>query len=354
MSQVYSKLKIFHFPEKLASLGPDTPEILPPLQIRIKPTNICNHNCSYCAYHVDYLQLGQDMVYRDTIPRDKMMEILDDVCEMGVKSVTFSGGGEPFVYPHLLESVKRLIDGGVQFASLTNGSRLTGEIAELFAFQGTWLRVSIDGWDDASYAQFRGVKEGEFTKVMSHMEAFLRLGGNCRLSVIVNVDRTNAGHVYEHIQRLAGIGVKVVKIAPVIYSNDGGECFEYHEATMGLVAEQVARGRQDFPGIEIYSSYEDQTTTFAKDYHWCPFIQIRPVIGADLNVYACHDKAYNLDTGVLFSIKDRRFKDAWFSDKNQFFGVDPSRVCNHHCMVDENNKMILDYLDVDVRHLGFV
>ena len=96
MSSKYSTLKIFHYQEKLDNLTLDTQEIKPPLHIRIKPTNVCNHNCWYCAYKVDYLQLGQDMVERDFIAEDKMMEIIDDCAEMGVKAITFSGGGEPF------------------------------------------------------------------------------------------------------------------------------------------------------------------------------------------------------------------------------------------------------------------
>ena len=62
-------------------------DILPPIHIRIKPTNICNHNCWYCAYHQDDFQLGQDLVMKDSIPEAKMMEIIDDISDMGVKAV---------------------------------------------------------------------------------------------------------------------------------------------------------------------------------------------------------------------------------------------------------------------------
>jgi len=71
MGILYSKLKMFHFPEKLASLPYDVPEILPPLHIRLKPTNICNHNCWYCAYRRENIQLGKDMVIREQIPEEK-------------------------------------------------------------------------------------------------------------------------------------------------------------------------------------------------------------------------------------------------------------------------------------------
>jgi 2-iminoacetate synthase ThiH len=75
-------MKVFHFKEKVDSLPRDVDRILPPLHIRIKPTNVCNHNCGYCAYRVDNLQLGKDMVTKNQIPREKMLEIIDDIVEM--------------------------------------------------------------------------------------------------------------------------------------------------------------------------------------------------------------------------------------------------------------------------------
>ena len=38
------------------------------------------------------------MDQKDQIPEDKMTEIVEDLVNMGVKVVTFSGGGEPFIY----------------------------------------------------------------------------------------------------------------------------------------------------------------------------------------------------------------------------------------------------------------
>ena len=152
MKAKYSKLKIFHYKEKLDSLSKEGDTILPPIHIRIKPTNICNHNCYYCAYKVDNLQLGKDMVTKNYIPKNKMFEIIDNCKEMGVKAITFSGGGEPFFYKYFLETIKKVISSNIKFASLTNGSKLEGEIAELFAKYGTWIRISIDGYDNKSYS----------------------------------------------------------------------------------------------------------------------------------------------------------------------------------------------------------
>lgn len=353
---LYTKMKIFHYKEKIDSLPKENKAILPPLHIRIKPTNVCNHNCCYCAYRVDNLQLGQDMSKRDFIPREKMLEIIDDLGKMGVRAVTFSGGGEPFCYPYLLEAVKCLLKSNIEFAAITNGSRLEGELAEIFSKHGTWLRISIDGWDDESYSFYRKVPKGEFTKVMKNIEKFKKLKGKCYLGISLIVDKYNAAHVYDFIAKLKRLGANSIKVSPCIVSNSGKENNEYHKPIFNIVKKQVSGAINDFTmkGFEIFDAYHELEDKFKKDYKWCPYLQILPVIGADLNIYPCQDKAYNLEEGLVGSIKNKRFKDFWFSNKNKFFKIDPSEACNHHCVANHKNKLILEYLNANKEHLAFV
>lgn len=355
MGLLYTRMKIFHFREKLDSLPAGVDMIAAPLQVRIKPTNACNHNCWYCAYRAENLQLGEEMRLGDSIPRAKMLEILDDIIAMGVKSVTFSGGGDPFCYPHLLEAAQKLAESPVKFASLTNGSRLTGAVAELFARHATWLRISMDGWDDGSYTAYRGCPDGEFTKIVRNMAAFKKLSGPCFLGVCIVVDRQNSPHVYDLVKLLSNTGVDSVKVSPCIVSNSGKENNDYHLPIFDRTKEEIGRARADFsrPGFEIYDSYHSQLETFAKDYDWCPFLQVVPVIGADLNVYSCHDKAYNAN-GFLGSIRESGFRDFWFAGKDKFFRINPAQLCAHHCVANGNNRLVLDYLDADPVHLEFV
>jgi hypothetical protein len=74
---------------------------------------------------------------KDVIPRDKMIEIVDDIVSMGVKAVTFSGGGEPLLYKPLPEVIGRLAEGGVCVATLTNGSNLKAKVADALARHST-------------------------------------------------------------------------------------------------------------------------------------------------------------------------------------------------------------------------
>ncbi len=356
MANLYTPLKIFHFQEKLDSLPQENPLILPPLHIRIKPTNVCNHNCHYCAYRSDNLQLGRDMNKTDSIPRQKMLEIIDDIIGMGVKAVTFSGGGEPLVYPHILEVLRKLSDSPVRFATLTNGSRLFGDIAMMFARYGTWVRVSMDGWDDESYAKYRGVTSGEFSKIMSNMAAFKEINGSCKLGISFNVDDHNAPHVYEAIRQFKNIGVDSVKVSPCIVDNDLQKNNNFHKPFFNQVVAQINQAKNELENdnFEIFDAYHALDETFSKDYTWCPYCQILPIIGADQNIYSCQDKAYNLKSGLLGSIRKMSFKNFWFADKKRFFTINPTNDCQHHCVANSKNSLIMDYLDADMKHIGFV
>lgn len=356
MENLYTKLKIFHHQTKIDSLPRSSDVIMPPVHIRIKPTNICNHSCRYCAYKAQALQLGKDMVVKDTIALPKMIEIISDLSEIGVKAVTFSGGGEPFCYPHLVPAIKELIKHNIKIACLTNGSLLSGEAAGLFARYGTWVRVSMDGWDDESYKRYRAVKAGEFTKIINNIRAFKSTKSKCMMGVSIVLDKDNYSQFYDMAKLLKNIGVDSVKVSPCIVANTSEENNAYHDPFFHEAEEIINKACRDLVDgqFELYNSYHRQEISFDKEYDWCPYLQILPIIGADLNVYSCQDKAYNLDNGLIGSIKDMRFKDFWFSDKSKFFKIDPSKDCPHHCVADKKNRLVLEYLGADKEHLGFV
>lgn len=354
MGLFYSKLKMFHFPAKLTSLPADQP-IQPPLHVRLKPTNRCNHNCRYCAYRQADLQLGQDMRQADSLPPHKALSLAADLVELGVRAVTFSGGGEPLIYPHLLAAARILADGGVRLGCLTNGSPLQGEIADFFAHRATWLRVSMDGWDNDSYRRYRGVGDGEYSKVMDNLSSFMRLGGPCVLGVSYIVDSENWPHIPEMLARLKALGVRSVKVAACIVSNEAAVNNAYHaphfQPTRELIQKSMADLGDEF--FEIQDAWHTLEDRFKMDYNWCPYSQIVTVIGADQAVYPCHDKAYN-HQARLGTLENQTFKDFWLNSKEAFFRLDPAKHCAHHCVANDCNRLLLEYLALDPEHGLFV
>lgn len=353
-SAVYSNLKVLRDPARLGILRAG--KVPAPLHVRIKPTNVCNHGCTFCAYRTGELSLGAGMNARDRLPREKMMEIADDLVAMGVRAVTFSGGGEPLIYPHIVEAVQRLAAGGIRIGTLTNGSRLRGKVADAFAAHATWVRVSIDGWDGPSYARYRGVPEGAFEKVLENLHAFARRGSRCSLGASLIVDRDNHRNIATLVRRLKMCGVEHVKISPCIVADSGAANNAYHDPLAAVVRDQlaVAAALED-ARFRVIDHYHALPEKFDRPYRSCPMANLLTVIGADARVYTCQDKAYT-DAGLLGSIESVRFRDFWFSPENKraLRALDPAQICTHHCVADAKNRLLEEALAVDPDHAAFV
>jgi MoaA/NifB/PqqE/SkfB family radical SAM enzyme len=352
---VYSALKVLHYSDRLHAMAECEPA--PPVHIRIKPTNVCNHSCYFCAYRSDNVSLGGDMTVRDRIPPEKMAEIVEDVIAMGVEAVTFSGGGEPLIYPGFAQTVAALGAGDIRIGCLSNGARLLGKPAAALAEHGTWIRISIDGWDGPSYARYRSVGAEEFSTVMNNMAAFAARDSSCVLGASIIVDKDNVGHIVELARQLKDVGARHAKISPCILSNDGAENNAYHRPLMTSAAEQIARARSDLAdrNFAVVDHYHLSEESFDKGYGQCPMARMLTVIGADCEVYSCQDKAYT-ESGRLGSIKQQRFRDFWFSPaaRDRLAAINPRSACVHHCVADDKNRAMLEYLALDRDHLAFV
>lgn len=354
MAKLYSSLKFMLYPEYLEALRSQS--LLAPLHIRLKPINLCNHDCWYCAYRVSSQKLGEDMNIQDKIPEDKMFEIADDIIAMGTKAVTFSGGGEPLLYKPLPEVIERLAKGGVKIAALTNGSNLKGKVADAFAQHATWIRISADGWDDESYSKMRGIEHGAFSKLLDNLRRFSMRGSKCVLGISFIVCKENYQHIYDACVLFKEAGVNHVSLSGVVTSNEGSINNSYHREISEEVFAQIARANTlSDDNFLIINRYHELDDRFDKTYTMCPTIQFTPVIGADCCVYTCHDKAYT-DSGLLGSIKVRRLKEFWFSEENRqrIYNLDPSKVCTHHCVAHLKNATITEILSLDTEHGAFV
>tara|TARA_B100000929_G_scaffold70397_1_gene53758 strand:+ start:200 stop:1273 length:1074 start_codon:yes stop_codon:yes gene_type:complete len=353
LQEIYSEYKLFKYTEVLKKINKK--EISPPVHIRIKPTNICNHDCWYCAYRTSNLELGNQMKIRDQIPFDKFNEIADDIVSMGVKAVTFSGGGEPLLYKKLPLIIKKMAKGGVKIGTLTNGSNLKGNMAAAFQKYGSWVRISLDGFDDKSYSKVRGVRNNAFSQLLENIKNFTSINSECIVGCAVIVDHINYTHIYKLCSKLKSVGVQNVKISGVVVGNIVEKNNQYHYKIKNVVSNEIKKCNKLIDNkFLIINHYHDLNSRFDKDYNTCPFIFYRPVIGADSMVYTCQDKAYT-KSGALGSIKNKSFKEFWFSEiaRNKIYKINPEVLCNHHCISHSKNKIIHQYLNIDEDHSCF-
>ena len=349
----YSQLKIFHHKDLLTQL--ENGERCDPLYIRIKPTNVCNHNCYYCHYKNPYLTLDEYNP-NDMIPREKMLEIVSDMKEMGVKAVTFSGGGEPLVYPYIEETMEKILEAGIDLSIITNGSMLKGKKAQLLA-KAKWVRISIDSISAFEYAKIRGIGESALPEILENIKAFAQIKDDtCELGINFVIGKENYMEIEQIAKTMKDLGVNHVKFASLCSNDTEG----YHKdikdgviATLHKLGEQL--NDEKFKIIDLYTSDFDNYEVFKRTYSRCPIKEFVCIIAANSKVYYCHDKAY-LSNGCVCDLKDQSLKDGWNSDEvtEKFKEFDALKVCKQHCVYDSRNVLINSYLDMDLNHVNFV
>lgn len=354
----YSDYKILHFNEKIDSFKQE--KVAAPIYVRVKPINLCNHGCFFCIYSTGFRAkdkkenhiisgMHTDMVEKDTIPTEKMFEILDDFKEIGVRAVTYSGGGEPLIHKDIANIMQRTLDYDIDLSVITNGQMLNGKRAEVLS-QAKWVRISMDYVDAAQMMEFRNVSSKSFEEVLNNIEAFAKIkNSDCDLSVNYIIHKGNYKGLYGFAKSLKERGVENIRFSPMWIP----DFYAYHAEIADGVQDELTKAAslvdEKFTLNTTYNIQPKSSHSIHRSYDRCYFMQTVPVVGADLGVYACHNKAYD-HTGMIGSIHDQRFKELWFSEETRryFLEFDPKSTCRHECANDGKNILINSLLDASV------
>ena len=159
---VYSPYKAAHHQDRIEQIKNGDQPV--PLQVQLIIADLCNHNCSFCAYRMEGYTSNKNFGEWDAvkgminnnpnrmIPYEKCIEILDDCAELGVKALQYTGGGEPTVHPKHKELFQYTLDKGMDLALVTNGTIMRPGVPEILA-QGKWVRFSIDAGKAKTYSE---------------------------------------------------------------------------------------------------------------------------------------------------------------------------------------------------------
>ncbi len=144
--------------------------------VQIAVTNACNARCRFCSFPL--------VPARDTVMADlhRLSHGLASLRRRGSYYVTFTGG-EPLLYPHLLDALARARDLGLRTLLITNGALLTpGLLKELNQTGLDCLIISIDAASAARHDEHRGLPG-----LTAHIQDMLPLARQAGLHPIASV-----------------------------------------------------------------------------------------------------------------------------------------------------------------------
>ena len=102
--------KYLHHPEMIDGLKNGNPR---PVSLQVSPTNRCNIRCQFCSVDERTLSLEWDV--------EDLKQAIFKFVTLGIKTVEFSGGGDPTLFKHLPELVSFCKKFGLKLGMITNG-----------------------------------------------------------------------------------------------------------------------------------------------------------------------------------------------------------------------------------------
>jgi radical SAM protein with 4Fe4S-binding SPASM domain len=349
----YSELKIFHHIDNMNQfLKGERPA---PIYLRIKPTNICNQKCFYCGYADDKVFDGRKVQHKESIPWSIMKKTISDMKEIGVKAVTFSGGGEPLCYPYILETLRMVMEENIDYSMITNGQALQGEAAKLLQ-KAKWVRISFDSANKDTYEGIRRVNT--FDQILANIANFANAKmETCTLGINCVVTQNNANEIFDICKLVKELGADNIKLSPIMIKTEEES---YHNAIKDSVMGQIKEAKikledETFHIVDKYSNDAAIEDDYRKEYSKCHIQNFFAVIAADSKVYRCHQRAY-MEVGELGDLTKQSFKEIWYSQEtiDKVNDFNPQNDCCFRCVFDERNKLLDDFINIDRNHVNFI
>lgn len=122
-----------------------------PITADIFLTDYCNNRCPYCTYARYGERNGRYMRFNDFVRYSERL------LDFRVRGMILTGGGEPTINPDFMRICEYLEDSNIPYGINTNFNQYR-------EIHPTYLKVSLDAWDEDSYQDKRGVRAYERTR----------------------------------------------------------------------------------------------------------------------------------------------------------------------------------------------
>lgn len=158
-----------------------------PFFVQLVPTSRCNLNCRYC--------FGQ-FHEREGIhfPRKNLLMVIDSLAALGTQFILLTGG-EPMMYPHIADVVRRIGEHKIELLLGSNGLNIAERIDELAPVNT--FSISLDGPREL-HDYYRG--DGSYDIAMNAVRAARERGRRVQLQYTMTRDLINS---FEHVSRIA-------------------------------------------------------------------------------------------------------------------------------------------------------
>lgn len=331
--------KLFYFPEHLSSLVAD--EDAYPIHMQLGTVNFCNHDCTFC-YAARSMFDGQG-VDRTRVDVERLFEIIEETRELGLRSATLVGSGEPTLHPRIADIITGIHERGIEVGLFTNGSCISDRTAEAIADHATFVRFSLTGATPQIHNLVHA--NGDFERVIGNIEkiARARKGRFPTLGSQFVLASYSAPDLVKGAELAKSLGLDYFEIKPCYVAPGKPDqlpnTLSITEAK-ALIDQAAAFADDNF---QVYGKFDQLRKVFTdrddRSYDDCPGHKTTAVLEADFNLYICVN--HKIEKYCFGNLRDKSFSEVWHgSRRKEILESLDVHQCQPRCRQDPINKIV--------------
>lgn len=305
---------------------------LGPVSLDLKITNLCNLNCLCCPFNAT----GRDLT--GEISKDRLLSLVDEASDLGVKEIMLTGGGEAFVRGDLiLELMNKIKKRGIIGTLITNGTLIPkDDVKKIVSMEWDKIMFSLDSPDKKVHDYLRQ-KEGTFKKVIETLKYFQNTKSElnkelpriCLHPILTNL---NYDQIDGFIHLCKDYGIDEICLQRLVIWKEEMKKFELNQQQSKEFQSMLPDYIKLFDKLEIYTNLnnflhdtakqsetrdqyvksENRIKDIPKDRCFLPVTDIGICPNGDIGLCKRSDFAF-------FNIKKGSLKEIWYSKQLEDF-----------------------------------
>ncbi|GAV38291.1 radical SAM protein [Streptomyces acidiscabies] len=305
-----------------------------PASVEFDPANSCNHHCEFCIYSSLHSK-GRS----ERIDDGRLLELVEELAQLGVSSALFVGGGEPMTHPRTVDAIELAAAKGMSVGLVTNGSRVFPELGVRLRRSATYVRFSLDAADAEIHRRLHG--NDDHHRIVRNLRALAEADGPCTVGTGYFI---NDGNVDDLVA--AGRLVKDCGAQYIQYKSYSGVAIEpgLHQRMLAELGRALELDDDTFD-VHIVRRIFDNNVHQVRGYTRCHWQQFKPVIGADGNVFLCAQKRTRTDAGpgiagVIGNVYENTFAEIWRGEQRRKVLAELELKSCPFCVHHQQNELL--------------
>lgn len=316
-----------------------------PVNVEIDLSNRCNLGCLGCHFaHTHtrgwYADKANESLVGDLMDVELAIEILQQLKESGVLSVTWTGGGEPTLHPKFDEIIEAAHTIGLKQGIYTNGTNISPERAELMRNVFDWIYISLDRADKETYKQYK--RADAFDKAIDGIVNLKRAKGKATIGIGFLLSATSLPYARDMLDLGLDLEVDYIQFRPEISFNPAQPSKAPEDNTWIKAAIMWLDGVKDRHKVQVDISRFDMYRNWdGHGYKNCYWSKMQTVITPNGKMWTCVNRR-GFDDDEIGDLTKEHFQDVW--NRHDVKAVD--RLCRVMCRGHIPN-LTLDYMMSD-------